>query len=63
MAYAQKKQITVPSRTEFKGNPMIEIPVGKDGEAWGFGLNKARAILKYMKDIEKFVADVEQSRV
>jgi hypothetical protein len=60
--YQQKEQITVPVRSEYKGNPLIKIPVGKDGEAWGFGYTKAKAIVKYIKDIEKFVADSEQSR-
>lgn len=38
----------------YEGRPTISIPVGREG--WfTFGIQKAKAILEYVDDIEKFV--------
>lgn len=65
---SQRKRFLIKGvgRKEFKGNPMLEIPYGKpeaDGsqEAFSFGLAKARAIVKYMAEIQKFVQDNERT--
>jgi|WetSurMetagenome_2_1015567.scaffolds.fasta_scaffold00223_23 hypothetical protein len=47
---------------EFKGNKTISIPFGKNNEEFKFGKTKARAIVKYFKDIEKF-AEEEQAKL
>jgi hypothetical protein len=61
MAFArQKRFITEPEMGEFKGNGTLSIPVGKEGEAFTFGYMKAKAILKYVKDIEQFVAESDR---
>ena len=56
----KKRQISQVEIGEFKGFKTISIPVGKDGEAFTFGYTKAKAILTYIRDIEKFVNEGER---
>lgn len=39
---------------EYKGNPVITLPIGPRG-GFTFGLTKARAIIKYLDDIKAFI--------
>ena len=43
---------------EYKGNPIISLPIGPRG-GFTFGLTKARAIIKYLDDIKAFIANNE----
>jgi len=49
-----------PELTEFKGNPVLRIPVVDNPDPavnwhWmSFGKNKAKAIVKWFEDIKKF---------
>lgn len=46
---------------EYKGNAIISLPVaGSTKYPFTFGLNKAKAILEFLDDIKKFVADNEK---
>lgn len=46
--------------SEYKGNAIISLPVaGSTKYPFTFGLNKARAIMQYIDDIKKFIADNE----
>lgn len=46
---------------EYKGNPIISIPLGgNDRYPFSFGLTKAKAVLEYLEDIKKFVAEQEK---
>ena len=41
---------------EYKGNPTITLPTTVDGKyPFTFGVTKAKAVLKYMDDIRRFV--------
>jgi hypothetical protein len=41
---------------EFKGSPVISLPLSADGKfSFTFGLSKAKAIMKYQDEIKKFV--------
>jgi hypothetical protein len=41
---------------EYKGSPVITLPLSADGKfPFTFGLGKAKAILKYIDEIKKFV--------
>jgi hypothetical protein len=44
---------------EYKGNPVITLPIGPRGN-FTFGLTKARAILKYLDDIKIFIEKNEK---
>jgi hypothetical protein len=45
---------------EFKGNKVITIFINNDPNyKFTFGLGKARAIVEYLDDIKKFIADNE----
>ena len=44
---------------EYKGNPVITLPIGPRG-GFTFGLTKARTILKFLDEIREFVANNEQ---
>jgi hypothetical protein len=48
---------------EFKGNKTISIPVGPQNEAFTFGKGKARAIMKYIKEIERFAEEENQKQL
>jgi|GEM_PF-3389013 len=48
---AKQDEVTVG---EYKGNPVITLPIGPRG-GFTFGLTKARAILKYLDDIKGFI--------
>ncbi|GEM_PF-253096 len=48
---------------EFKGNPVISLPVGgSDRYPFTFGLSKAKAILEYIDDIRKFVEEHDSKK-
>jgi hypothetical protein len=55
-----KRTISQPEIGEFKGNKTLSIPVGKEGEAFTFGYQKAKAILVHLKAIEMFVTEGEK---
>ena len=46
---------------EYKGNPIITLPIGPRG-GFTFGLTKARAILKYIEDIKSFIENNEKKQ-
>ncbi|MEP0821523.1 MAG: hypothetical protein HRF44_01610 [Ignavibacterium sp.] len=52
-----------PERSEFKGKPVLRIPVVDDPKPdvnwhWmSFGKQKAKAILKYIEEIRKFAEE------
>jgi hypothetical protein len=46
---------------EYKGNPIITLPIGPRG-GFTFGLTKARAILKYLDDIKAFIDKNEKKQ-
>jgi hypothetical protein len=48
---AKQDEVTVG---EYKGNPVITLPIGPRG-GFTFGLTKARAIIKYIDDIKGFI--------
>jgi hypothetical protein len=48
---AKQDEVTVG---EYKGNPVITLPIGPRG-GFTFGLTKARAIIKYLDDIRAFI--------
>ncbi len=51
----EKKQSEV-TFGEYKGSPTITLPTTADGRfPFTFGVGKAKAILKYVEDIKKFV--------
>jgi hypothetical protein len=57
----ERRYISVPERWG-KDEELIAIPVGQKGHATVFGVSKCRAILKHIKDIEQFVADMEDRK-
>ena len=52
---AKTEEVTVG---EYKGNPVISLPIGPRG-GFTFGLTKARAIIKYLDDIKAFIENNE----
>lgn len=48
---AKQDEVTVG---EYKGNPVITLPIGPRG-GFTFGLTKARAIIEYLDDIKAFI--------
>jgi len=55
---AKQEEVTVG---EYKGNPVITLPIGPRG-GFSFGLTKARAILKYLEDIKAFIEKNEPKK-
>lgn len=56
----KKSEVTMG---EFKGNPVISLPLTADGKyPFTFGLAKAKAILKYLDDIKKFVEEFDKEK-
>jgi hypothetical protein len=59
----EEKKPTQPHIGEFKGKPVLRIPVVENPEpdtAWHwftFGKNKAKAIVKYYEAIKKFAEE------
>ena len=44
--------------SEYKGNMIISLPVmGSTKYPFTFGINKAKAIIEYLDDIKKFIAE------
>ena len=50
------KGIFEPGEGTYKGYPILSIPIDEDGTPMSFGLTKAKAILRWQKTIEDFVA-------
>lgn len=51
----KKMEVTIG---EYKGSPVISLPISPDGKfPFTFGLGKAKAILRYIDEIRKFVED------
>jgi hypothetical protein len=49
---------------EYKGSPVISLPMTADGKfPFTFGLGKAKAILKYVDEIRKFVDQFDKKKV
>lgn len=63
MAYQQSQKkftrLDAPTTSEGDYGPMCHIPTGKYNTEFKFGLAKAKAIIKYIKFIEKFVDKIE----
>ena len=59
----EKQFLAVPERRESQGNPLLALPVGRDGTAMVLGVAKCRAILRYLPEIESFVNDMEDKRM
>lgn len=55
----ENPNIHEPTETEYKGHPMLQIPIG-DGYSFNFGLRKAKAVLDHIAAIEGFVINHEQ---
>jgi hypothetical protein len=48
---------------EYKGSPVITLPLSADGKfPFTFGLGKAKAILKYIDEIKKFVDEHDKKK-
>jgi hypothetical protein len=48
---------------EYKGSPVITLPLSADGKfPFTFGLGKAKAILKYLDEIKKFVDENDKKK-
>jgi hypothetical protein len=48
---------------EYKGSPVISLPMTADGKfPFTFGLGKAKAILKYLDEIKKFVDEYDKKK-
>lgn len=48
---------------EYKGSPVISLPLTADGRVlFTFGLTKAKAIVKYFDEIEKFIEEHDQTK-
>lgn len=49
--------------SEYKGNPIISLPLGNsDRYPFSFGYTKAKAIMEYLEDIKKFIAQCEENK-
>lgn len=59
----QVKSINGVEYGEFKGSKTISIPFGPNNEPFTFGKTKARAIMKYLKEIERFAEDGNQAKL
>jgi len=56
MDQEEKKQEPKVTIGEYKGNAVITLPTTADGKyPFTFGVTKAKAILKYLDDIRRFV--------
>lgn len=55
--------VTIPTESEYKGKPTLILPpLSPKGQSFQFGLTKAKSMLKYVKEIEAFVAKHETKR-
>ena len=45
--------------SEYKGNPVLELPGQSAKYPLRFGIGKARVAIKYLKEIKEFIADNE----
>lgn len=46
--------------SEYKGHPILELPTNKAKYPLRLGLSKARAVVKYIKEIAEFVVDNDE---
>ena len=59
----EEKKQAQPEKSEFKGNPVLRIPVVDNPSpdvAWhwmSFGKNKAKAIVKWFEAVKKFAEE------
>lgn len=53
MEHRSFESITVPGISQYKGNPVLNLPL--NGKGFSFGLTKAKTILFYLHEIESFV--------
>lgn len=50
------------SRTEYKGNPMIELKETTDSQyPFSFGVKKAKLIMDHLEEIAAFIEEVENA--
>ncbi len=56
---AKQDEVTVG---EYKGNPVITLPIPGPRGRFSFGLTKARAIVKYLDDIKAFIEKNEPKK-
>jgi hypothetical protein len=56
---AKQEEVTTG---EYKGNPVITLPLPGPGVRFSFGLTKARAIIKYLEDIKNFIEKNEPKK-
>lgn len=54
-----KKEITEPTRSIYKGTPILSLPTG-NGYGFSFGLKKAQALLEHIEEVKSFVEDNDQ---
>lgn len=55
MKKKDREMIKSPQEGEFKGRPVLSIPVGGNGYPFSFGMGKAMAIVRYFDSIKSFV--------
>lgn len=48
-------------RDEYRGNPLLVLPMGENRE-FSFGVGKARAILEFLDDVQRFVDEQTPSK-
>ena len=56
---AKQEEVTIG---EYKGNPVITLPILGPRGGFSFGLTKARAIIKYLDDIKAFIEKNEPKK-
>ena len=57
---SDREAVEEPTVDDYKGNPILRLPLG-NGRDFGFGISKARAIVRYEKDIRDFVEDNDRT--
>ncbi len=63
MAGDDIKQKEDPTRSEYKGHDMLNLPLGGTSDkTFNFGLTKAKTILLYIDEIQAFVDDMEKKK-
>ena len=63
MEQDEKKQEPKVTIGEYKGNPVITLPTTADGKyPFTFGVVKAKAVLKFLDDIRRFVEENDKPK-
>jgi len=63
MAGDDIKQKEDATTSEYKGHDMLNLPLGGTSDkTFNFGLTKAKTILLYVDEIQKFVDDAEKKK-